>query len=208
MQTKNILRIALYFFVFITAWALLAWFLANNLIIEKRLQKAEAIFVLSGSAAYVERTHEAAAVFKQGIAPKIFLTNDGLQGGWNQKEERNPFFAERERWELIEQGVPQEAIEILPTIVAGTNDEANLLVKISRERQIKSLLLVTSAYHTRRALWTFERAACKNESLIEMGIVSPPAGLQTPLPISWWLTVQGWQIVGGEYVKLIYYWLI
>ena len=30
-------------------------------------------------------------------------------------------------------------------------------------------------------------------------------GEETPAPCCWWVTARGWQMVAGEYVKLIYY---
>ncbi len=181
--------------------------MANCLVVEKPLSKADAILVLGGSSTYTERAQEAAVIFKRGIAPKIFLTNDGLQGGWDQKEQRNPYFVELARSELIRQGVPENAIEILSTVVAGTNDEANLFVKISTERKLKSVLLVTSAFHTRRALRTFEREFAKETLRVEIGIESASPGTQTPKPSSWWLSSIGWETVPSEYVKTFYYWL-
>ncbi len=204
---KKFLRIAVYFFIVLGAWVPLAWLLADYLVFEKPLSKADAILILGGSATYVERSQEAAEIFKKRIAPKIFLSNDGLQGGWNQKEQRNPYFAERARWELIRQGVPEEAIEILPIVVRGTNDEAKFFVKVSTERKLKSLLLVTSAYHTRRALRTFEREFAKETLRVEIGIESAPPGIQTPKPSLWWISSIGWNTVAGEYVKTFYYWL-
>ena len=198
---KFVVIVLILFFI----WILSAPYLASFLIVEKPLEKADAIFVLGGSATYIERNQEAAALYKQGLATKIFLTNDGSRGGWSIKEKRNPYFVELARWELIAQGVPENVIEILPGTVAGTGDESELLVKSVRERNLKSVLLVTSAYHTRRALWTFENTASKNKLSIEFGIESPPTGQQTPPPFYWWLTARGWQDVGAEYVKIIYY---
>lgn len=207
MKARRTLRIVVYFCLFIVLWFFVAIVLAENLVIEKPLDKADAILVLSGSHDYVERTDRAAAIYKQGVAPKIFLTDDNLRGGWNEKQQRNPFFVERARWHLIEQGVPEEAIEVLPTVVAGTIDEANLAIKTAQERNLKSLLLVTSNYHTRRTLWTFERAAHRTDLPIEIGIVSAPNERQSSSLIYWWTTVRGWRNIGGEYVKTIYYWL-
>jgi len=201
-------KILMVFLMSLVGWIFLAPFLAEKLIVEKPLDRADAILILSGSAAYIERTQEAAVAFKKGTAPKIFLTNDGLQGGWNQKEKRNPYFAELARWELIRQDIPEGAIEILPTVVKGTNDEANLLARVSAERKLKSLLLVTSAYHSRRALWTFERTVSRNNLSLNVGIKFPPSGQQTLSPFVWWLDIQGWEMVGLEYVKIVYYWLI
>ncbi len=188
-------------------WIPFAYGLASFLIVEKPLEKADAIFVLAGAAAYVERNQKAAELYRQGVAPKIFLTDDGLRGGWNQKEQRNPYFVERARWELIAQGVPENAIETLPGTVAGTDEEAVLFAKIAAEKNLKSVLLVTSAYHTRRAFRTFEKAASKSGLSVELGVESPPPGEQTPKQFVWWLSRRGWRDVAGEYVKILYYWV-
>ncbi len=196
------------FLTVLVGWIFLAPLLAERLIVEKHLVKADAILVLSGSAAYMERAQEAASAFKKGTAQKIFLTNDGLQGSWDEKRQRNPYFVEYERWELIRQGVPEEAIEILLTVVKGTNDEANLFAEVATKRRLKSLLLVTSAYHSRRALWAFERAMSRNSVSLDIGIKYPPIGQQTPPASTWWLSGRGWRMVGLECVKIVYYWLI
>ncbi len=205
---KRFLRSALYFSIGFAAWIMLSWMSASYLAVEKPLESADAIFVLSGSDAYIARTDEAAKLFKEKIAPKIFLTNDGLKSGWNQKEQRNPYFVERARWELIDQGVPAETIEILTAIVGGTNDEANLLIKVSAERNLKSLLLVTSAYHSRRTLNTFERAVLRSNSQLDIGLKSASSKEKTPSPFGWWLNIKGWKTVGAEYVKIVYYRLV
>jgi len=208
MSTTQIFKAIIIFSIAFSVWVFVASVAAEKLIVEKPLAKADAILVLSGSDAYIERTSEAAELFKKGSAPKIFLTNDGVQSRWNQKEQRNPYFVERARWRLIGQGVPAEAIEILPTIVDGTNDEANLLIKISTERNLKSLLLVTSAYHSRRTLWTFERTMLKSNLPLDVGIKSPLSEDKISPKFKWWLSLKGWKTVGAEYVKLVYYWLV
>ena len=195
------------FCLFFLGWIFLAPLLANFLIVENSIEKAEAILVLGGSSTYIERNREAAEAYKNGVASKIFLTNDGEKGRWSPAEQKNPTFAELAKRELIRQGVPEEAIEILPEIVEGTNYEADVFAKTAQERQMKSVLLVTSAYHSRRTLWTFERAVIKNNLSVELGLQTPLPGLQTPTPWTWWLSRKGWSVVGGEYVKMPYYWL-
>ncbi len=207
MKTSRSFKLSVTFLLLILVWMPLAWYAAERLIVAQPLDRAEAILVLSGSAAYVERTQKAAQLFKGGIAPKIFLTNDGTKAGWSKREKRNPPYVELAEQSLIGQGVPAENIEILPTVTEGTHDEAELLAKTAKERNIKSILLVTSAYHTRRALWTFEKTMQYNDVPVELGIASPPTGEQTPPPFYWWLTVRGWNFVGGEYLKIVYYWL-
>lgn len=203
-KPSRIFKFLIIFVFLITVWIFLAPILAERLIVEKMLEKADAIVVLGGSSVFIERTQKAAQLFKQGIAPKIVLTNDGTNAGWSKKEWRNPPYVELAKQSLIGQGVPSEAIEILPEQVNGTFDEAELLQKKTVENGWKSVLIVTSAYHTRRALWTFEKVFAETET--EIGIASAPTGQQTPSPFYWWLMPRGWQMVAGEYVKSLYYW--
>ena len=188
-------------------WVLGAPFLARNLIIEKTLDKADAILVLGGSSTYIERTQKAAELFKKGVVPRIFLTDDGEQAGWSKIEKRNPPYVELARNSLIAQGVPPENIEILEPQVTGTIYEARILSEKAKSVNLKSVLIVTSAYHTRRAFSTIQRIFIENNQPIELGIVSPPTGEQTPPPFSWWLSANGWNFVAGEYVKSFGYWV-
>ena len=193
--------------VLLVAWIVVAPLLAERLIVYKPLEKADAILVLGGSSVYVERTQAAALLYKKGIAPKIFLTDDGERSGWSHVKEENPPFVELAKESLILQGVPAENIEILSPQVTGTIYEANILSRVAREENLDSLLIVTSAYHARRSLWIFEKIFRDENVPTKIGIVSAQTGQQTPPPNFWWLTPRGWQLVAGEYVKSLYYWV-
>jgi len=188
----------------LATWSLIAWAGARWLVVEAPLEHADAIVVLSGSATYVERTQEAAALFKEGRSLKIILTNDNQQGGWSSEEQRNPFFYERATAELMRAGVPMSAIEFIPQPVYSTRDEAAALRSYSDGQGLHSLIVVTSAYHSRRALSTF-RAAFATSS-VTIGLEHPETGLQTPRPATWWLYPRGWMMVPNEYLKMVYYW--
>jgi len=190
--------------ILFVAWVVSAPLLAKNLIVEKPLEKADAILVLSGSSVYIERTHKAAELYKQGIAKKVLLTDDGGFAGWSQKEQRNPPFVYLAQQELIAQGVSKEDIEILLPQVSGTIWEArNLRTKVDEE-DWKSIVLVTSSYHTKRTLNTFSEVL---EERVDLGIFASPTGEQTPPLFTWWLSPRGWSVVGGEYVKSVVYWV-
>jgi uncharacterized SAM-binding protein YcdF (DUF218 family) len=185
-------------------WSL-AWGAAKLLIVSAPLDHAEAIAVLSGSAVIRERVQFAAKLYQEGRAPKIILTNDNQQGSWSNAEQRNPFYYERAATLLTDAGVPRTAIEILPQPVSGTYEEMSMLRRYAAEHRLSSMLVVTSAYHSRRALWTLRRVFAG--SGIAIGLVAVPPGSQAPGPASWWLHIRGWQMVAGEYVKMFYYWL-
>lgn len=201
--TRRGWRIARIASLALAAWIILAWVAARALIIRAELQHADAIVVLSGSSTHRERTRHAARLFHEGRAPKIILTNDGLQGNWSTEQQRNPFNIEREMDELRQAGVPGDKIEALPQLVSSTYEEARLLRDYMVNNRLRSILIVTSAYHSRRASWTFRRVL--NPDGIEVGLGSPPPGDQTPNAATWWLHLSGWRMVAGEYVKLVYY---
>ncbi len=169
------------------------------------LQHADAIAVLSGAAAYKERTGYAAELFRAGRAPRIVLTNDNYKGGWSAVEERNPFYYELETAELVRLGVPKERIDVILEPVDGTYEETRALRRHAESHGFKSMLVVTSAYHSRRAWWTLRKVFNRSDLSIGLDSVSP--GQQTPTPGTWWVHLSGWKVVPPEYLKMAYYWL-
>lgn len=187
----------------LASWELLAWSAAVLLVTRAPLSHADALIVLGGSATYTERARRGAELYRTGLAPRVVLTNDGLRGGWSQGEQRNPLFVEHAAAELRRYGVTSQNIEVLPGYVTNTYTEAVALRDYATMRGWRSLLIVTSGYHARRALWTYRRVF--RGSGIEIGLDPVMPGEQTPLPAFWWLQPSGWRAVAGEYGKLIYY---
>ena len=203
VDAPRALRRSLLIAVSLIAWFLLAWIAAQALVVRADLPRADALLVLSGSSNYVERTRWAARLYKEGRAPLILLTDDGQRGGWSNSEQRNPFFVERAVAELNGAGVPAEKIEVLPGVVSSTYEEAVSLRSYATSRGLRSVLVVTSAYHSRRALWTMRRVF--DGSDVEVGVNASPAGNESPAPAMWWTRTRGWQMVAGEYPKMLYY---
>jgi uncharacterized SAM-binding protein YcdF (DUF218 family) len=187
----------------IAMWSMLAWGVARLLIVRTPGTHTDAIVVLSGSATFRERAQHAAALYKEGRASRIILTNDNLKSGWSQTEQRNPYYYERAKEELRQLGVPEQKIEVSMDPILGTYDEACLLRLYCETRGIHSIVVVTSGYHSRRALWTFRHVF--SGSGIEVGIDPVPAGIDTPSPATWWLKSFGWEMVPEEYAKLLCY---
>ena len=182
---------------------LFAWLFARLLVVRVPVSSADAIVVMSGSATFRERARHAAALYNEGRAPRILLTNDYLRSSWSEKEQRNPYFYERSRDELLRAGVPDDKIAVIMEPIRGTFDEAVLLKKYSEANHLSSLLVVTSAYHSRRVLWSFRRVFQGTGKSI--GIDPAEAGLETPSAATWWLHRLGWDMVPNEYLKLAIY---
>lgn len=202
---KKLRRILKRLFVVLVVWWIFAWVGARALIVSAPIDSADAIVVLSGSSTYVERTQKAAELFRQGRAPLVLLTDDNTRGGWNSAQQRNPFFVERARDELIKQAVPAEKIRIVPGLASSTHQEGLLVKDYTTAQGFKSLLVVTSAYHSRRALRSLRQTF--SDTGITIGLDPVPPGSQTPSPAFWWLQPNGWRFVGSELVKVVYYWL-
>lgn len=198
-------RVLLFAVVCLAMSPLLAWVAAHLLIVKSEMASADAIVVLSGSSTYVERTAWAARLYREGRAPVIILTNDGLISGWDRIEERNPYFYELAAKRLQQEGVPADRILVASGPALGTYEESLVLRDYATAHKLKRILIVTSAYHSRRALWSM-RHACAGSG-IEVGIDTPPPGWQTPAPSTWWWHRWGWKVVAGEYAKMIYYWM-
>jgi uncharacterized SAM-binding protein YcdF (DUF218 family) len=190
--------------LFLPACLLAGWLAAKILIVKVEVPAPDAIVVLSGSATYIERTAWAAQLYREGRASVVLVTNDGLLSGWDTREQRNPYYYELATRKLEQQGVPPQQIEVVSDRAAGTYEESLAVREFAVSHKLKRLLIVTSAYHSRRALWSMQRA-CEGTG-IQIGIDSPPPGQQTPSPWIWWAHRWGWKVVGGEYVKMIYYW--
>jgi uncharacterized SAM-binding protein YcdF (DUF218 family) len=184
----------------IVAWVIVAWMAPRVLEVNAPLASADAIVVLSGSSTYRERTEKAAQLYREGRAPMVLLTDDHTRGGWSSAQQRNPFFVERARDELINAGVPVERIRIAPGIATSTHEEALIIKDYVLNEGLQSVLVVTSSYHSRRALRTLKGAFAGTGRTI---------GLEPALSSSsafWWLRPAGWRTIGVEYVKLFYYW--
>jgi uncharacterized SAM-binding protein YcdF (DUF218 family) len=104
--------------------------------------KADVIVVLGGG--WQERPLRAAELFKEHDAPKIIVTGAG-------DDQIN-------RLCLIHAGVPDSAIEV-ESKSTTTRENAEFTIKLLRAENLHSAILVTTWYHSRRALKTFQHFA-------------------------------------------------
>jgi uncharacterized SAM-binding protein YcdF (DUF218 family) len=124
-------------------------FAGESLIVEDPLQKADAIVVLSMDNFYADRATRSAEIYRQGLAPLVVASGERLR----------PFagVAELMEHDLLERGVPKEKILRFAHDSENTREEAEALAKLVAEKKWKSVIVVTSNYHTRRARYIFAR---------------------------------------------------
>jgi uncharacterized SAM-binding protein YcdF (DUF218 family) len=184
------------------AWLALR-LLAVGLIVSRPLPRADSIVVLSGSAAYRERVAHAAMLYRQRVAPRVLITNDALLGGWLESIHRNGYSWEFAVQWLVADGVPASSIALVPPPFCDTYSELRAVREYAEAHHLGSLVLVTSAYHSRRALWTAGRLFQGHAITVGMDPARP--GDQTPGPSTWWMSTRGWRWVVGEYLGLARY---
>jgi len=192
--------------VCVLALAVLASPIARFLIVPAEPLRADVVVVLSGSSVYEERVRHGIRVLREGRAQSMVLTNDGLRGRWSRRRQTNLTSTERAKDAVLDAGIPEQRLVILPSRVRSTYDEAVTVRAFAEKSGIRNVLVVTSPYHSRRALWVFRRVL--EPAGVQVGIESPLAGEQSPQPGTWWLSRAGWHNVALEYPKLVYYWIM
>jgi hypothetical protein len=99
----------------------------------------------------------------------------------------------------LEQGVPAEAI-LMEEHSRSTRESALRVGAIVRQHGIRSLTLVTSPYHQRRAYLATRRVLRD-----EIRLINRPAEPSFWSPREWWKQGKSIRIVLTEYGKLAYY---
>lgn len=175
--------------------------IAGYLVVDDRLQPADAIFLLNSE--YNTRPFRASELYQQGLAPVIVIA----------RSENTPVVdlgllpndTDISVGVMEKLGVPPEKIIILSTPggVTSTVDEAAAFRQYAEVNQVRSFILATSAFHTRRARWIFEKAFAGLPVRLEMAAVPYKNFNQT----NWWKNEAGLITVNNEYLKLVYYFI-
>jgi uncharacterized SAM-binding protein YcdF (DUF218 family) len=127
-------------------------------VVDDNLQPADAIIVLSDDNFYADRASRAAEVFRQGLAPLVVASGRRLR----------PYagIAELMQHDLIERGVPKDKIVLLAHDADNTREEAQALAAWALKQKWRSVIVVTSNYHTRRTRYIFTRVFPASTSVL------------------------------------------
>ena len=144
--------------------------------------KADALIVLGGGPD--ERTARAAELYKAGAAPVILVSGIGD--------------CDINAWVLKHAGVPATAI-FREFRSNSTLENAKFAIPLLRLRGARRVIIVTSWYHSRRAL------ACFRQAAPDIEFYSRPAYLTYPR--SQWYRFDTRNHIVVEYIKLLGYWI-
>jgi uncharacterized SAM-binding protein YcdF (DUF218 family) len=163
------------------ALALVAFFgVGRWLVVEDPLARTGAIAVLSGRMPL--RAMEAAKLYREGYAPKIWLTHSSEPG--ETLESMGIHYVGEEDYNksvLIHERVPPEAIHVLDPPIVNTADEINVISAALDGEKDRSIILVTSKVHTRRARLLWRKLAPKQARAIMRAASADPFD-----PRHWW----------------------
>jgi uncharacterized SAM-binding protein YcdF (DUF218 family)/glycosyltransferase involved in cell wall biosynthesis len=190
------------FFILITYSLLfyspLVWFAGDELAVRHDPKKVDAIVVFSGDGessyinqSYQRRTLDAIHYFKSGYAPLIILSSG-----------KNQTISEVEiiRSLLINRQVPNNSIQILNEYPRSTYENVALVKEILTRNNVNSILLITSPYHSRRALWVWRKAMPDLNVLAPIVVDTPKEEPQ------WSANLDQIKVIIYEYAAIVYYW--
>jgi uncharacterized SAM-binding protein YcdF (DUF218 family) len=122
-------------------------FAGESWVIDAPAAHADALLLLGDDNYYADRATHAAELIRHGVAPVVVASGRRLRPGAG--------VVELQEHDLIERGVPKDKIIRFPHDAASTLEEAMGLARLCSERHFRSVIVVTSNYHARRARYIF-----------------------------------------------------
>lgn len=150
--------------------------------------KVDAIVAISGGDTSA-RTGEAIGLYKNGWADLLVFSGAA-------QDKSGPSNAEAMKRQALAAGVPSDAVLVDETSETTKQNAANA-TSLFEEHNITSVIVVTSAYHQRRAGLEFgERAGNK------IKIINHPVARDDQWSQWWWTTPTGWYLAISELFKI------
>ena len=152
-------------------------------------QKVGAIVAISGGDTPA-RTEQAIELYQNGWADKLVFSGAAL-------DKSGPSNAEVMKRQAIAAGV-SESVILTEETSENTQQNAAMSLSVFEDNDIHSVILVTSAYHQRRAGLEFGRTVGSS-----VRVVNHPVAEDKQWSPWWWTTPGGWWLALGEFFKII-----
>jgi uncharacterized SAM-binding protein YcdF (DUF218 family) len=156
--------------------------MGRYLVNDEPLAKADAIVVLAGS--IPDRILEAVSLYKEGYAPRILLSRGRNPAGYSQLAKLGVHVArqfELNRSVAEQAGVPAAALSEVGGNEDSTVDEAEEVLRFAGDQGVRTLIVVTSKHHSRRASIIYRHLADPR-----MRIISRPSRYDEFTSSGWW----------------------
>ncbi len=198
---KILLILVIILAFFILAGIFIVPELGKWLVVNDKAKESDVILVLMGSV--YDRILEAVDLYQENYSDKIILINSyvaakdiiidrGLQVYGNTL---------LSKMAAVDMGMPEEDIIVLDGNSRSTQDEAMTIREYVRNNEeIKSIILVTSKFHSGRAKKIFEKALSSLDREIEIYVRSSKYDMSNV--DEWWRNREDFEWVVFEYLKL------
>jgi uncharacterized SAM-binding protein YcdF (DUF218 family) len=170
--------------------------------IEDPLQKADAIVVIGGAVPF--RAMEGGALYKQRLAPEVWLTRGYRHAAQIELERLGVQRTEEHvysRAVLERLGVPGSVIHVIPGYNDNTATEMQTIGRYAQMRGASRVILVTSSYHSRRVRTLWRRLVGSPEAIVQHGDAEPFNASR------WWADASDAFSVTREWFGLLNAWL-
>lgn len=155
-----------------------------------RCSRVDAIVAVSGGDTNA-RADEAIKLFEAGWATKLIFSGAAADSS-------GPSNAEAMARRAVAAGVPSSAI-ITEEFSRTTAENALNTSKFIADQSIERIILVTSAYHQRRASLEFSAILGPVVTIVN----HPVATDKQWAGFWWWTTARGWWLAGSELIKIL-----
>lgn len=155
-----------------------------------KCSRVDAIVAVSGGDTNA-RADEAIKLYEAGWAPKLIFSGAAADSS-------GPSNAEAMARRAVAAGVPMSSI-VTEELSRTTAENALNTSKFIAEESIQRIVLVTSAYHQRRASLEFSSILGPSVTIVN----HPVATDKQWVGFWWWTTGRGWWLAGGELLKIL-----
>lgn len=176
----------------------LIWWVAEPLRMVEPPRSADVIVVFAGGVGesgkagggYQERVKQAVDLYEAGFAPRMVFSS-----GYTFVFDETEIMREL----AVAQGVPVSDI-LLETKATNTFENVILVEGILQSQGWRSVLLVSSPYHMRRAVWTWRKAAP------ELEVIPVPVPRSQYYQRGWGASLEQIRGILHEYAGIFWYW--
>ena len=168
--------------------------ISRNLVYGDTLEKCEAIVVLAGGSG--NRIEAAVKLYHEGYGERLFFSGFKIYQGIYTSTVMKKY--------ALKLGIPENNIVMFnPDVEVSTRGESEANLDLLKKYNIRKFILVTSAFHTKRAKLIYENSILSKRYDMELLIYPAPDPF---VPIEgWWEVRTAQKNIFLEYIKLIAY---
>jgi len=177
----------------------LRW-VADKWIVSDALAPADVVAVFGGG--LKDRPAAAATYYREGLVKRVVISN--VRRDPEDDSDGLPAHVEANRRILLGMGVPSTSIETFGKNLTSTHDEALALEAWAAQAHVRSIIVPTEMFSTRRVRWTLARVF---GGAVEIRVTAIEDQTEYRRD-NWWRHRVGLVEFGREFIKSVLYWIL